>query len=114
MKASRESALVRACLQLLALRGVPCWRANTGAVCYGEGPQRRFVRFGTPGVSDILGLLPPAGRMLVIEVKARDGRVRPSQRAFMDAVTAAGGVALVVRDVGELAQALDGLLGVPT
>jgi hypothetical protein len=84
------------------LRGVSAWRSNTGAARFGD----RFVRFGVPGVADILGVLPPSGRLLAVEVKGPGGRVRPSQRAFLDNVEAAGGLALVVRDVAELERAL--------
>src|SRR5947209_4761488 len=37
VKAARESGIVKACLGLLALRGVPAWRSNTGAAVYGTG-----------------------------------------------------------------------------
>jgi hypothetical protein len=106
MKALTETDLVRACLQLLALRKIPCWRQNTGCATFAAGGRRRFVRFSTPGASDILGVLPPAGRMLAVEVKKPGGRLTASQRQFLDAVRAAGGCALVVRSVDELIAAL--------
>src|SRR5262245_49294364 len=113
MKAPRETTLVRACLELLQLRRVPCWRANTGAVAIGSGAARRFVRFGPPGQSDIIAVLPPTGRLLALECKSAAGRLRPAQKEFLDAVAGAGGASLVVRDVRQLAEALDGLLADP-
>lgn len=97
-----ETALVKACLQLLALRGIPSWRNNSGALAVGK----RFVRFGHPGSSDILGILAPGGRLLAVECKTATGRLSPAQRAFLDNVTRAGGLALVVRDVAQLDRAL--------
>src|SRR5262245_33120475 len=99
-----ETVLVQACLELLALRRIPAWRANTGAA---RMPSGRFVRFGTPGISDILGVLPPAGRLLAVECKRAGNKPTPEQQLFLDAVTAAGGLALVVRDVTELQAALE-------
>jgi hypothetical protein len=108
VKAPRETDLVKACLQLLKLHGVPCWRNNCGAARYTNAAGRpRLVRFGAVGSSDILGVLPPEGRLLAIEVKGRTGKLTPTQAAFLDNVRAAGGLALVVRDVRDLQRALE-------
>jgi hypothetical protein len=102
--ATRETALVKACLTLLRLRGVMAWRQNVGAAKL----DRRFVRFGAPGVSDILGVL-KGGRFLAVECKAGKSRPTDAQAAFLAGVEAAGGVAVVVRDVRELQAILDEL-----
>jgi hypothetical protein len=107
MKAPREGDLLKACLQLLQLHRIPCWRQNAGAATFGSGAGRRFVRFSPPGTADILGCLPPSGRLLAVEVKRPGGRLTPAQAAFLDHVRAAGGLALVVRDVRDLQRALD-------
>jgi hypothetical protein len=108
MKAPRETDLVRACLQLLRLRGVLAWRVNSGAVAGEYRGRRRFVKFNTAkGCSDILGIL-PGGRFLAVECKMPGRKTTPDQAAFLDAVRMAGGLALVVRDVRELQAALVG------
>jgi hypothetical protein len=108
MKATSETDLVRNCLAYLRLRGVPAWRSNSGALRVERGGRRRVYRFsGARGLSDILGLLPPWGRLLAVECKRPGNRPTPDQQGFLDAVTAAGGLALVVHDVGDLAAALD-------
>jgi hypothetical protein len=66
----------------------------------------RFVRFGFAGCADILGLLPPRGRFLAVEVKSAAGRIRAAQRAFLANVAEAGGLALVVRSLDELRAGL--------
>ena len=102
-----ERDILAACLRLLKLAGVPAWRANTGAVRLASRSGRaRFVRFGPRGQSDILGVLPPTGRLLACETKRPGQNPTPEQRAFLDAVTAAGGLALVVSDVTQLEAAL--------
>ena len=54
--ADRESDVLAACLQYLAVKGVFAWRHNQGAIPRKGGGYRRFV--GLRGVSDILGILP--------------------------------------------------------
>lgn len=104
MKAPRETDLVNACLELLAIRGIMAWRNNTGATKVAG----RCIRFGHPGSADILGCLPPSGRLLAVECKMPGGKLRPNQAVFLDSVRMAGGLALVVRDVAELDAALAG------
>jgi hypothetical protein len=42
-----------------------------------------------------------------VECKQKGGRLRPAQRAFLENVRRAGGLALVVDDVRQLQAALD-------
>lgn len=92
-KNSRPEA---ACLVevLKTLRGHPlvAWveRQNSGAFKDGK----RFVRFGWPGCSDVLGQLRD-GRFLAVEVKAPGGKAGDTQRLFLDRVRAAGGAAFI-------------------
>jgi hypothetical protein len=99
-------------LQLLALRRIPAWRANTGAMrIAGAGGRQRFVRFNVKGCADVLGLLPPSGRLLAVECKMPGRKTTADQRAFLDNVAAAGGLALVVTDLRDLVAALDAAAG---
>jgi hypothetical protein len=109
MKDQTESQLVSACLAWLQLHRVLAWRSNNAGIF---DPARRCFRGfrGLKGVSDILGILPPAGRLLAVECKGRRGRLSPEQKAFLRAVTEAGGLALVVRDLGELMAAVGPLV----
>jgi hypothetical protein len=107
IKAPREQDLVRPALELLALRGAFAWRNNSGAVAAASNGKRRYIRFGgTPGASDILGIL-PGGRFIAVELKSKDGRLTAAQRLFLLRVEDLGGLALVVRDLRDLAAALD-------
>lgn len=93
-----EREVQRSCLAALPRLGVLAWRNNTGAARYGE----RHVRFGVPGLGDILGVL-PGGRALMIECKGERGRVTEAQRACIDNFNRQGGLAFVARS-------LDGML----
>lgn len=90
MKASRESDLVKACLQLLRLSGCLAWRTNTGALRAAAQGKQRFVRFGSPGMSDPIGLL-PGGRFVAVECKRPGNEPTPVQQAFLDLVRERGG-----------------------
>ncbi|MCB7128182.1 MAG: VRR-NUC domain-containing protein [Candidatus Brocadiales bacterium] len=79
------------------------WRQNTGATTFSKGGKEYFVRFGTPGISDILGVL-HGGRFFAIEVKMPKRRLTESQTNFINNVNRAGGIAFVatcVEDVQE-------------
>jgi len=93
---------------LKALRAHPavCWveRMNSGAAKVGG----RFIRFGWPGCSDVIGQLRD-GRFLACEIKAAKGRVRPEQQVFLDRVRAGAGVAFVARDLRDVHRELNHL-----
>jgi hypothetical protein len=103
VRAERETDVVRAVLTYLrVVRRWPAWRNNSGAVRLGK----RFIRFGEVGSADVLAVIPPAGRLLAVEAKAGGNRTTPAQAAWLQLVTDAGGLALVVRSVDDLAEQL--------
>jgi len=61
---------------------------------------------GHKGVADIIGVLPPSGRALAIEVKTPDGKLTRHQTAFLAGVMVAGGVAFVAHSVDQVAKEL--------
>ena len=105
MRTTPEGAIVKACLDYLAMLDIPAWRNNTGAARL-KNPSGKsyFVKFSVKGASDIFAILPPKGRFLAIECKAGTNRPTPEQAAFLDRVRRTGGVGLVVRDVNELVE----------
>ena len=80
-----------------------CERQNSGAAKVGG----RFIRFGWRGCSDVLGMMKD-GRLLAVECKAKGGRLRPEQAAFLDLVRRFGGVAFVAYDCRDVLRVLDG------
>lgn len=91
------------------------WRMNSGAGHLAHPNKdkpgewiisERFLRFGFPGMSDILGQLKD-GRLLAVEAKRRSGRLSDDQEAFLATVQKWGGVAVVARDAAELATVLN-------
>lgn len=98
MKRSNPNDLVKHCLMLLQLRGVLCWRNNTGSLPTKSGG---FIRFGTKGSGDIFAIM-PGGTFASIEVKTGKGRLSPAQKEFAAAVEKAGGMAVCVWSLADL------------
>lgn len=107
----REQDTVRAILQFLALHHIPAWRMSVGAFRAEHKGKFRFHRFGVPGMSDIIGVLPDTvptiysgrtGVFLAIEVKLPRGVPTPEQVAFLQTVTLAGGLGFVAHSVDEV------------
>ena len=65
----------------------------------------RFVRFGWPGCSDVLGQLKD-GRLLAVECKARKGKLQADQAEFLALVRRFGGVAFLARDCRDVLREL--------
>lgn len=73
---------------------------------YGVFHWKVFQSLGsTPGVPDILGIL-PGGRMLAIEVKTERGKVSPHQERFIKNINDNGGLAFVARSFDDVVRTL--------
>ena len=98
-----EAAALLEVLKVLRGHAAGAWveRQNNGAFRDGD----RFVRFGWPGCSDIIGQLRD-GRFLAVEVKAPGGRLSEAQTIFLNRVVAAGGVAFVAHNAADVMRGL--------
>lgn len=101
-----EKVIQKQILRWLGTTGLLHWRQNSGKV-----PVRgRMIRLGPDGISDIVVIVPPNGRMLGLEVKSARGVLRKAQRLFRARLEASGGIYMVVRSVpeamGAVAQAI--------
>ena len=102
----REGEIQTAILLLLKVLRIPAWRANTGAFKGEYQGRARFVRFGVKGQADILGLLPPSGRLLALEVKRPGGKLSPHQDAFLRTIRDAGGIGAMVTSCQDVRDVL--------
>lgn len=98
-----EAAALVEVLKALRAHPLVSWaeRQNSGAANVGG----RFIRFGWPGCSDVLGQLRD-GRFLAVECKSPTGRLRPEQAVFLERIRGAGGVAFVARDCSDVLREL--------
>lgn len=77
-------------------------RQNTGGAYYPKkGGGRQFVRFGYPGMADIVGLMTD-GRMLQVECKRPGKKPSDDQQKNIDAINEAGGLACWIDDLSQL------------
>jgi len=106
MKSPRESDIQRSILDYLTLLRIPCWRNNSGAVALGDGKSRRYVRYGAKGSADILGVLPPSGRLLAIEVKRPGNKPTEHQSTWLEGMRQAGAVVCVAYSVEDVQRVL--------
>lgn len=91
-----ESEVLKECLEYLHLRGYFVWRNNSGTAKNGR------LRFGLPGSSDILGIL-PNGQFLAVECKRENGGILSDRQVeFLNRIKENGGVAICVNSVCEL------------
>jgi hypothetical protein len=106
-----EADILRAIMALLKHhpRVAQCWRQNSGTFQErNRDGSVRYIRANTQkGMSDIMGVLKD-GRTLAIEVKSRNGRMRPGQEEFLATIRQAGGVAGVCRSVDDAVRLLEG------
>ncbi|GHU03553.1 hypothetical protein FACS1894158_02210 [Betaproteobacteria bacterium] len=112
----RESDIQASILQALSVHPSVAWaeRMNSGAgrLMYPGGNASRFIRFGFPGMPDIMGQLKD-GRFLGIECKRPSGKVSPEQQVFIEKASKHGAVAFVARSVSDVWEALDGASSLP-
>lgn len=73
-------------------------RINTGAAKM----HGRFVRFNPPGTADIVGIIAPSGRMLMIECKSPTGKQRDDQKTMQKVVDKFGGLYILARSVEDV------------
>ena len=79
-------------------------RMNSGALRDRKG---RLVRYGLPGLSDIVGILRDGGRVLCVEVKTKTGRQSETQAQFQKMIDSCNGIYILARDVNDLAATLE-------
>lgn len=106
--AAHES-LQEACLRLLALRKVPAVPIHTGPRVRprkgGGWDLRRNA--AQRGFADVAACLPPAGLLLLLELKTGGARRSPEQIRFAARFERAGAVTAVIRNALELEALLN-------
>lgn len=114
----KEREIQKLILDYLQARGIFAWRNNTGAFAGEHNGKKRFVRFGFPGVADILGIIRTEaevgsgihrntfGRFLSIEVKRPGGKQTDDQKAFQEAVERNGGIYILASSLEDVMEVL--------
>jgi len=99
----KENPVVDAVQKYLALKKIPHYRVNSGAM---KTPSGGFIRFGAKGMSDIYAI-GKAGISIWIECKRPvGGKLSVDQKEFLDCVNRNGGIGIVVNSIESLEQQL--------
>ena len=118
-KALSEGAIQRAILDYLTARGIRAYRMQVGAFSSEYQGKSRFMRFGTPGMADILAfkhrkanwLSTPAIKgdyatdIIIpfwLEVKSATGKQSELQKSFQAQVEADGHRYAIVRSIDDV------------
>lgn len=73
-----------------------------------KGIFRRPSKYSLKGVSDIIGILPKSKRMICIEVKRPENKIRPmEQKAFINKINSMGGLAFFASSVEEVEKIIN-------
>ena len=95
----KEADVLNSVLRWLAIKQIPHWRTNSGAL---RDRHNRLVRFGAKGMSDIYAI-GPNGISIWIECKRpRAGVLSAAQREFLDCINRRGGIGIVVNSIESL------------
>ena len=107
-----EAAIQKAITDYLALKKIWFRRMNSGATLSSYGGKTRMVRYGSPGMADILatpldehehdGVKIMFPVILWIECKTSSGKQSDAQRAFQEEVEAEGHYYLLARSLDDV------------
>jgi hypothetical protein len=101
---SAHTELVNAILLEFGARpGLRLWKVNVGAARTSTGA---LVRYNMPGMSDIMGILAPSGRMVSIEVKTGAATRRKNQRKWGAMIEKHGGLDIIARSLDDVRRVL--------
>lgn len=92
---TKTNETTRLILNFLFEKGIFAFRQNTVGI---PDPRGFFRPAAKKGVADILGCLPPTGRMVACEIKTGKDHLSPEQIGFLANIKRMGGIALVVKD----------------
>src|ERR1700687_880939 len=95
----KEGDVVKECQKALLDSGWVHWRSQSGSFrAVGGG----WFRTGVKGLADICAIIPPDGRLLLVECKTEKGKVSKDQEIFLTAAGEHGAFCVVVKDAGQL------------
>ena len=113
----KEREIQRVILDWLAAEHVLAFRMNTGAMQSEYQGKRRFMRFGTPGMADVLAFphdtIDPIRQYDVIrptwlECKANKGKQSELQKSFQQHVESHGHRYAICRSLDDAIRAIKG------
>ncbi len=99
--------ITSAILAYLTTQGYAVWRQNTTGIYDPDTKRWRVNPQGRRGVPDIIGFRKSDGVFIAVEVKAGRDQLRADQRAFLDELKAAHGLAFVAHSFTQFQQSFE-------
>ena len=100
----KETDCTRDILDFLTKAGCYVWRNNSGAI---QG-KHRFIKYGKPGSSDIIGIS-PTGIFMAIEVKSNGepltkekDKGEDSQEFFLKTIARKAGISIIAKSLQDV------------
>ena len=110
-KSTPEGAVLRASLDWLTAQRILAFRMQVGGMSGENAGKRWFMRFGTPGMSDVLAFRqdksiydPQRITPCWLEMKAVDGKQSALQKSFQEQVESYGHVYAIIRSIEDLCE----------
>lgn len=100
----KESHLIQQVLTYLSYKGHYVWRNNTGATRAGKFNER-FIRYGLPGSSDVLGCAKD-GKLIAVECKIKPRKPTTLQIQFLSEVNKRGGYGVLAYSLTDVEKVL--------
>jgi VRR-NUC domain len=107
---SSEGDVVRDCKDVLMNVGWVHWRSQSGSFRTTRGG---WFRTGVKGLADLCAIIPPRGRLMMIECKKEGGRLSDDQDRFLEWCGSQGALCVVIRDSSDLMWVIDRLMENP-
>lgn len=98
-----ERDIQRAIVDWLELWGFCCWRVYLGPRMIGKQLMAKNPMAGFPDIAGVFS----DGRLFVIEVKSRRGRLSDDQERWLERLSARNVLAIVARSVADVERAFE-------
>lgn len=106
-KKEKESDLQKLVLDYLSHQPGLYWRQNQGGIVASYKGKSRFFRFASiKGIADIIGIKPPNGQMVALELKIKPNKPSLEQLEFIEMVKSHGGIAGVCYSLEDVIEIL--------
>jgi hypothetical protein len=105
----KTAETIRLVLKFLFQQRILAWRQNVmGMPIRKDGMIVGYKGSGKTGLPDIMGIMPPNGRQLLIEVKTGKDKLRPEQEAFLEQSRKYGAIVLIIKDFEDFMEQWNG------
>ena len=100
----KESEVQKAILDWLRWHKIFCWKTNNTGIF--KQKTGSYIKVGMKGIADLIGIIPPSGRLLAIEVKRPGNTASSEQKSFLASIRASGGIGFIAFGIEDVEREL--------